>query len=60
MQHQKCVFRSFALPVPTFDYLKQFQRAYEQQQKVSLTNNQTLAIIMQQHQQFLAGSRCDD
>ncbi|MBL8430428.1 MAG: hypothetical protein JNJ95_11130 [Dechloromonas sp.] len=51
MQHQKCVFRNFALPVPTFDHLKEFQREYEQQNKIKLTNSQTLAIILQQHKE---------
>ena len=51
MQHQKNVFRCFGLPVSTFDYLKQFQRAYEQGHKVRLTNSQTLAIILQQHKE---------
>lgn len=56
MQHQKCVFRQFALPVETFDHLKQFQRAYEQRHNVSLTNNQTLAIILQQHKAQQGGA----
>lgn len=49
MQNQKCVFRNFALPVATFDHLKQFQRQYEQQHQIKLTNNQALAIILAQH-----------
>lgn len=54
MQHQKCVFRNFALPVPTFDHLKEFQREYEQQNQIKLTNSQTLAIILEQHKQQMA------
>lgn len=50
MQHEKAVFRQFALPVSVFDHLKQFQRDYEQRYRVRLTNNQVLAIILKQHQ----------
>jgi len=60
MQNQKCVFRNFALPVATFDHLKQFQRQYEQQYNVKLTNSQVLAIALRQHQQLASGGRCDD
>lgn len=49
MQNQKCVFRNIALPVATFDHLKRFQRQYEQQHQIKLTNNQALAIILSQH-----------
>lgn len=50
---QKCVFRNFALPVATFDHLKQFQRSYEKEHSVKLTNNQMLAIILRQHKDLL-------
>lgn len=49
MQNQKCVFRNFALPVVSFDHLKQFQRDYEQQHRIKLTNSQALAIILAEH-----------
>lgn len=51
-QHpEQCVFRSVAFPVSVFDYLKDWQRAYEQQHGARLTNNQALAIILREHQQ---------
>lgn len=50
MQHEKTVFRQFALPVSVFDHLKQFQRAYEAEHGVRLTNNEVLSIIVKQHQ----------
>ena len=51
-QHpEKCVYRSFALPVATFDYLKQFQRDYQTQYGVWVNNNQAITIILSQHQQ---------
>jgi len=56
MQHEKCVFRSFALPVPTFDYLKEFQRGYERKHGVFLNNNQVLAVILDQHKQLTVES----
>lgn len=43
------VFRQVAFPVKNFDYLKQFQRGYEAKHGVRLTNNQTLAVIMDEH-----------
>ncbi|MCK9988842.1 MAG: hypothetical protein AzoDbin1_05314 [Azoarcus sp.] len=49
-QVEKAVFRNFAIPVSAFDYLKQFQRDYEQRYRVRLTNNQVLAIILKEHQ----------
>ncbi|MCK0512348.1 hypothetical protein [Aromatoleum buckelii] len=54
MQHEKAVFRQFALPVSVFDHLKQFQRAYEARHGVRLTNNEVLSIIVKQHQSMTA------
>lgn len=48
----KKVFRSFALPILTFDYLKKFQREYQEEHRVSINNNQALAILLRQHQQL--------
>ena len=56
----KVVFRSFALPVSIFDYLKKFQRDYLARHGVSLNNNQALAIILSDHQQFNAESEAHD
>lgn len=53
MTNQAVVFRNFALPVPAFDHLKDFQRKYEEQHGVKINNNQTLAIILGQHRQML-------
>lgn len=60
MNDLKYVFRNFSLPVPTFDHLKHFQREYERQHKVKLTNSQVLAIMLRQHQEWVAGGKCDD
>lgn len=51
-QHGQPVFRQVAFPVAAFDYLKDFQRAYERAHEVRITNNQALAIILAEHQQF--------
>ena len=50
--NNKKVFRSFALPILTFDYLKKFQREYQEEHRVSINNNQALAILLRQHQQL--------
>lgn len=50
MQHEKAVFRQFALPVSVFDYVKQFQRDYQAKHGVRLTNNEVLSIMLKQHQ----------
>lgn len=49
MNEEKLVFRQFALTVSTFDYLKDFQRAYEGRHGVRLSNNQVIAIILSEH-----------
>ena len=49
MNYEKTVFRSIAFPVPTFDYLKNFQRGYERQHQVRINNNEALAIILGEH-----------
>ncbi len=50
--HKK-VFRSFALPIPTFDYLKNFQRKYQEKHNALINNNQALVILLGEHQQLL-------
>lgn len=50
MQHEKLVFRQFALPVSTFDYLKDFQREHEAKQGVRINNNEVITLICKQHQ----------
>lgn len=60
MNDLKHVFRNFALPVPSFDHLKQFQREYEHLHNVKLTNSQVLAIMLRQHQELVAEGKCDD
>jgi hypothetical protein len=52
MHQEKLVFRQFALPVSTFDYLKGFQRAYEGMHGVKLNNNQVIAIILSEHKEI--------
>ena len=48
----KKIFRSFALPLVTFEYLKLFQRQYLKKHKVSINNNQAIAVLLAEHQQF--------
>lgn len=50
----KSVFRSLALPVPTFDLLKRFQRDYLKTHGLHLTNSQALTAILTQHQHYQA------
>lgn len=52
MSDAKRVFRNFALPVPTFEYMKNFQRDYETRFGAKLTNNQVLILILSEHQQM--------
>ncbi|WP_157205618.1 hypothetical protein [Methylomonas koyamae] len=49
MNQQPKIFRSFALPLAAFDYLKDFQREYESRHRVHLNNNQCLTLILEQH-----------
>lgn len=55
MIHPQCperlVFRQVAFPVSAFDYLKDYQRAYEQQHGIRLNNNQCVAMILAEHRQ---------
>jgi hypothetical protein len=45
------VYRNYALPIATFDYLKQFQREYELRYQAHLSNSQALTLILEQHKQ---------
>ncbi|MDP3210001.1 hypothetical protein [Methylotenera sp.] len=49
MENTNVVFRQFALPVATFDYLKDYQRGYEAKHKVRLNNNQLLVVMLAEH-----------
>ncbi len=46
------VFRSFSLPLVTFEYLKKFQRDYQAKHNVIINNNQTLAVLLAEHKQL--------
>lgn len=46
------VFRSFSLPLVTFEYLKKYQREYQAKHNVAINNNQTLAVLLAEHQQL--------
>jgi hypothetical protein len=50
--NDKKVFRSFALPLVTFEYLKLFQREYQSKHKVAINNNQALAVLLAEHKQL--------
>jgi hypothetical protein len=52
MENTNVVFRQFALPVATFDYLKDFQRGYERKHGVRLNNNQLLVIMLAEHKEL--------
>jgi len=52
MRDNKRVFQNFALPIPTFEYMKNFQRDYETRFGAKLTNNQVLILILSEHQQM--------
>ncbi len=49
MDTSNLVYRQFALPVETFDYLKSFQRSYERKHNVRLNNNQLLVMMIDEH-----------
>lgn len=44
------IFRSVALPLHTFDYLKDFQRQYGAKHRTALTNGQALELILAEHE----------
>ncbi len=52
INNDKKVFRSFALPLVTFEYLKLFQREYQEKYSVTINNNQTLAVLLAEHKQL--------
>lgn len=47
---QSPVYRQLALPVPTFDYIKQFQRDHEARTGERLTIAAVVAAIVRDHQ----------
>lgn len=51
-QPEKAVFRTIAFPLSSFDYLKDFQRAYMAKHGIHINNNQAIAIIFGEHQQM--------
>lgn len=55
-ENEKLVFRCIAFPLPSFDYLKDFQRAYEAKHGVHINNNQALAVILGEHRQLTGAS----
>lgn len=57
---EQLVFRQIAFPVSAFDYLKDFQRGYEQRHGVHLTNNQAIAIILSEHKQTTVESEAHE
>lgn len=48
--NQAPVYRQLAFPVPVFDYIKDYQRAYMARTGDHLTINQTVAAIVLGHQ----------
>jgi hypothetical protein len=53
------VYRQLAIPVTTFDRIKDFQRAYMVRHGQPLTLVQTLSAIVREHQAFEEGQRHD-
>ena len=49
MKSIKCVYRQFALPISSFDYLKNYQRSLERQGREKLTNSEALARLIAEH-----------
>jgi hypothetical protein len=56
MDSTTLVFRQFALPITTFDYMKDFQRMYERKHDVKLNNNQLLVLMLGQFKTINAES----
>lgn len=54
-EHETRVNRIIAFPLPAFDYLKDFQRAYMREHGIHINNNQAVAIIFGEHQQLTEG-----
>ena len=52
MHQTRRIFRNFALPLATFEYMKSFQRDYEARFGSKLSNTQVLTLILSQHQQL--------
>lgn len=50
MKHEKTVFRQIAFPLSAFDYLKHFQREHVARTGRRLTNNEALALLLEQHE----------
>jgi hypothetical protein len=48
--HQPVVYRQLAIPVSTFDRLKDFQRTHMARHGEQLTLVQTIAAIVREHQ----------
>ncbi len=48
--NQSPVYRQLALPVPVFDYIKNYQRAHAVRFGEHLSINQTVAAIVLSHQ----------
>ncbi|MCE1243794.1 hypothetical protein [Oryzomicrobium sp.] len=47
------VSRLFILPIPTFDYLKRYQRAVAARTGQKLDNSQVITQLLAEHEQFI-------
>lgn len=57
LRGEPTVIRQVTFPLRSFDHLKATQRKVQAEQGISLTNNEVLALILDQHaQQFPAVS----
>lgn len=50
MKNDTRIYRTIAFPIKTFDYLKQFQRLREIRSGTHLTNSETLALLLEEHE----------
>ena len=50
MKNDTRIYRTISFPIKTFDYLKQFQRHREIRSGTHLTNSETLALLLEEHE----------
>lgn len=60
MKSMKCVYRQFALPISSFDYLKNYQRSLERQEREKLTNSEALVRLIAEHAKLSAKGGHDE
>lgn len=56
LRGEPTVIRQVTFPLRAFDHLKSTQRKLQAEQGISLTNNETLALILDQHAQHFSAA----